>query len=82
MQTVSAQLATQKPIIFRIFYATGQKRREYFGADWSKCLNELRGKIYSGILAFVQSFTMNGTENPCVAGSIPVPATFFTPVCI
>lgn len=76
MQAVPAPLVTQKPIIFRIFYATGQKTTESFRADPNKILNRLRGKLYSGLIVVVQSFTPNGSENPCVAGSIPVLANF------
>jgi hypothetical protein len=35
----------------------------------------LRGKSSSGLISVVQSFTPNGSENPCVASSIPVLAT-------
>ena len=75
MQAVPAQLPPQKPIIFRIFYATDQKTGEYFRAHLNKILNGLRGKSYSGLIVVVQSFMPNGTENPCVARSIPVLAT-------
>jgi hypothetical protein len=75
VQAVPAQLVTQKPIIFRIFYATGQKTIESFRADSNKILNGLRGKSNSGLIVVVQRFTPNGSENPCVAGSIPVLAT-------
>ena len=57
---------------FRIFYATDQKTNEYFRTHPNKILNRLRGKSSSGLISVVQSFTPNGSENPCVAGSIPV----------
>ncbi len=63
---------SKSALILRIFYATDQKTSEYFRADANKILNRLRGKSYSDILLSVQSFTQNGSENPCVAGSIPV----------
>ncbi|MEI8300341.1 MAG: hypothetical protein WCG10_01845 [Chlamydiota bacterium] len=44
----------------------------------NKILNGLRGKESSGLISVVQSFMPNGSENPCVAGSIPVLATSFS----
>ncbi len=59
-------------MIFRIFSATDRKAGTYFRIDSNKILNGLRGKSHSGLNSVVQSFTPNGSENPCVAGSIPV----------
>ena len=65
-------------MIFRIFYATDRKAGAYFRIDSNKILKALRGKSSSGLISFVQSVTPNGSENPCVAGSIPVLATSFS----
>jgi hypothetical protein len=64
-------------MIFRIFSATDQKASEYFRTDSNKILNSLRGKESSGLIVIVQSFITNGSENSCVAGSIPALATSF-----
>jgi hypothetical protein len=71
------QFPKRSILFFRVFYAIDRKASEYFRISSNKSLNRLREKSYSGLIVVVQSFTTNGSENPCIASSIPVLANFF-----
>ncbi len=62
---------------FRKISANDLNLKEFFRINQDKINSSFPGKNDSGIFLCIQSSIVDGSENPCVAGSIPVLATLF-----